>query len=553
MGNCNIPDNDPLNVECIVETPAATTDNSCQTTIGGTTSCPQTCNTSPWSLADMDSDSCYISDLVAQALAIGAADVNVYKLLGVHEQGKLVDITGNGSPISNGDIPNYPASNAFDKYITEWRSQQLGTQITASSYLGYDFGEIKLLYNDRNRYGIETFVRKDVATLKIKQGCNSQNRASQIRVERSSDGKKWFGVTVLSLPDCDGLVTLSFNKSVPSRWWRIRPVTFNGGSSDWWSVQALQMMDYEATQQNNIQDRLFLENRDRDYDTSAITVKGSYTPPEVQTYQSKYTQSGLFGGGDTYSIEVSFAAIVGLLGRPLVIGDIIQLPSQTQYSPTLQPILKYLEITDVAWSVNGYTPNWKPTLQRIIAEPLMASRETQDITGKLTQDIDSTGLVDIDDGSMDRAYQDYSNISQTVAADANSAVPERGEDYGDVTKLSPAMHEWQKQNPEIDVLKFDRRRMIYGIDGMPPNGLPYTEGDIYPVTPKNGDYHRLTYTHIGNDIAPVLYRWSGTKSRWIFMERDRRFQMKNTQPVLQEFLDPDASRINPHDINDKYK
>lgn len=553
MGNCNIPDNDPLNKECDAETAPPTTNNSCGTPIGGTTNCPKTCNTSPWDLASMDSDSCYISDVIAQALAIGAADINVYKLLGVHEQDKLVDITGNGISISSGDIPNYPASNAFDKYITEWRSQQLGTDVTANAFLGYDFGEIKLLYNDRNRYGIETFIRKDVATIKIKQGCNSQNRASKIRVERSNDGTKWFGVTILSLPDCDGLVTLNFNKSVPSRWWRIRPITFNGGSSDWWSVQALQLMEIEVTQLNNIQDRLFLENRDRDYDTSTITIKGSYTPPEIQTYQSKYEQSGLFGG-ETYSIEVSFAATVGLLGRPLVIGDIIQLPSQTEYTPSLQPVLKYLEITDVAWSANGYTPNWKPTLQRIIAVPVMASRETQDVMGKLTEDIDTTGLVDIDDGNIDKTYQDYSNISQTIAANANSAVPERGENYGDVTELSPEMYEWQKKYPDINIAKFDRNRTVYGIDAMPPNGLPYTEADQFPTSPKDQDYHRLTYTHINNSIAPRLYRYSGVKQRWIYMETDRRFEMKNTHPVLQEFLDPNTStRVNPHDINDKFK
>src|SRR6185437_2418733 len=169
MGSCNIPDSDPLNKECDIGASSTTTNNSCGTSIGGTTSCPQTCTTSPWNLAEMDSDSCYISDLIAQALAIGAADINVYKLLGVHEQGKLMDMTGNGTSISSGDIPNYVSSNAFDKYITEWRSQQLGTNVVASAYLGYDFGEIKLLYNDRNRYGIETYVRKDVATIKIKQ------------------------------------------------------------------------------------------------------------------------------------------------------------------------------------------------------------------------------------------------------------------------------------------------------------------------------------------------------------------------------------------------
>jgi hypothetical protein len=551
MGTCDIPDNDPLNKECVPSvTPTPTTNSSCSTSVLGGPPCPIDTVCSPWDLTQMSSDSCYNSDLIAQMLAISGATVNIYKLLGVHEQGKLVDLTGNGVAISSGDIPNYPAQNAYDKFITEWRSAQFGSDITRSAFLGYDFGEIKLS-NGRNRYGVETFVRQDVATIKLKQGCNANNRATKIRVERSGDGVKWFGVTMLDVPDCDGMVTLNFPHTVPSRWWRIRPVIFKGGSTDYWAVQALQFIDYEVTTVTNIQDRIFMENRDRDYATSPISLKGSYTPLEVISNQAKHGMSSLFGGTETYTIELSFAQIIAGLGRPIVIGDIIQLPSETQYSASLRPVLKFLEVINVTWSAGGYTANWIPTLVKIMAQPAIASQETQDIFGKLTETIDSSGLVDIDNGDNSKPYQDYTAVSDTIDAAANDQVPERGEDYADAA-LIDRDQDWLKTHPKYNVNKIDRNRTIFGIDAMPPNGLPYTEGNDLPdvASAKNGDYHRLTYTQLADNIPPRLYRFSSAKNKWIYMESDARFRMKNSKPLLQEFLDPTSSSLTkPQDMD----
>lgn len=550
MAACDIPDTNPLNLPCITATLTATPNTECVIGADGV-SCPTDPDCSPFSLTstELSSDSCLINSFISEALNIGSANINVFKLMGIYEQGTLLDLTGSGQAISSGDIPNYPASNAFDKFITEWRSAQIGAQVTSNAYIGYDFGPIRLA-NDRVRYGIDTLIKHDVASINLKQGCNSVNRVSQIRIERSNDGVKWFGAALLNVPDCDGMVQLNFARTVPSRWWRIRPLQFNGGPQDWWSVQALQLVDYEVTTVTNVQDRIFLENRDRQYNKSSVTIKGSYTPLSLQTFQSKFGMSQVFGSTETYSIEINFSDVVALLGRTIVIGDIIQLPSETQYSPTLKPVLKYLEVTDIAWSTNGYTPNWIPTLQRILAEPVIASQETQDILGKLTQDVDASGLVDIDNGDNTKAYQDYSSISQTIHADSNTNVPERGEDYADVTKLSPEVYEWAKQYKGLNMKKVDRNRTVYGIDAVPPNGLPFTQGDTYPINPNNGDYHRLTYSFINNNIPPMLYRWSAAKGRWIYMETDLRFEFKNTKPVLQEFLNPDVSTLtNPHNMN----
>lgn len=537
-GNCSFDENgNPI------ITPTPTNNNqSCVTTPSGLI-CPVMDNCSPWDLTESP-EACLISDLIDESLEIGGAVVNVYRLLGIHEQGSLQDLIGTGTSFSSGFLSNYSSANAFDKYITEWRSAQLGIDVVKSAFIGYDFGPIKL-DNGRNRYGIETAIKHDVSRINIKQGCDSINRVNKIRIERSNDGSQWFGVSVLNLPDCDGMVSIDFNRTVPSRFWRIKALSFNGGNNDYWSIQALQFVDYEKTNISNIQDRILLENRDRDYDETPRRMKGAYTPIDVVANQSKF---GMFQGGeDRYVIEVSFTGTIRALGRPFVIGDIIQLPSETQYTPTLAPVQKYLEITDVGWSVNGYTPTWVPTMLRLIAVPAIASQETQDLFGKLTRDVDDSGLVDIDNG-QNLVYQDNSSISQTISADANTMVPERGEDTSTITQFSEELLEFSDKHPHMNIGKANRKRTVYAIDALPPNGESYTEGDEFPsIAPIDGSYHRLTYNKIRKDIPPRLYRYSAKKKQWIYLETDRRFEAKNTKPRLQEFLDPEISSVTPTD------
>jgi len=72
----------------------------------------------PFQLDQLQKSNDFIEGVVEESLNIGGATLNVYNMLGVHEQGKLVDCTGKGNPIAGGSLPNYPSSHAFDKYVT---------------------------------------------------------------------------------------------------------------------------------------------------------------------------------------------------------------------------------------------------------------------------------------------------------------------------------------------------------------------------------------------------------------------------------------------------
>ena len=492
----------------------------------------------PWQLTNFDQEVCSIEQYVEESLNIGAAVVNVHKLLGIHEQKKLVDVTGIGKAISNGEHPNFEAKNAFDQYDTEWRSEQIGQDVVRKAYIGYDFGPIRL-DNGRVRYAIETFVKKNIATIRLKQGCGSKNRVTRIRLERSYDGEKWYGVSAIKIPDCEGLVTIHFKSTAPARYWRLRPLEFNGGENDYWAVKALQLSEHEKTHIRNIQDKIFLENRDRKYSKEPTRTKGSYAPVEYSAFLSKIGMNSPYNT-EQFIFEFSFRQIIRELGRPLVIGDIIQLPSETYFNTSLDPKLKYLEITNVAWATTGFTPQWVPTMLRAIAEPAMASRETQDIFGKLTEDFDEVGTSDINDGNRrNKKYQDIHDVSDTVASDANTQVPHRGQDYANKQKISEELRHWIDDNLDgKDPDRIDRIRPVWGIDGLPPNGEDFTEGEKFPDKPKDGEYHRITYDSIDRNLPPMLYRFSEAKNRWIYMETDQRFQFKETKATLTDFLNP---------------
>lgn len=497
-------------------------------------------------------DSCFIDSLVNESLNIGGAVLNVYKLLGVHEQCRTVDATGLGQPLSNGDAPGFPASNAFDVYATEWRSIQRGLGVTASAFIGYDFGEIKIDDQSRRRYGIEASVRKHITAVAIKQSSDSSKRVTRARIERSEDGVKWYGVSVVNLPDDDCLNTILFTDSVTMRFWRIRPIAFNGGETDYWGVQAVQMFhNYVATKENNIQDKIFLENRDREYSQESILLKGSYDLIDVTSELSKF---GIELPAQSIYMTVSFSACVAALGRPLIIGDIIEIPSEAQYSAELRRIEKWMEVTDVAWSTEGYTPGWQPTLLRVVLQPAYVSQETQDIFGDLAEQFISNehGLVSGGDGK-NPIFQDYSDVSQEIEQQAKEMVPESGRE------MSSTIRAWEEDEvqaataqglPHLQRIGLNPTG-LYVEDAMPPNNAPFTEGPEYPTSPSHGDYHRLTYEGLSKDVPARLYRYSSSKGRWIFLERDRRAEFDSSKPRLQEFLSSNTRREHTHIVRDK--
>lgn len=138
--------------------------------------------------------------------------------------------------------------------------------------------------------------------------------------------------------------------------------------------------NYSVLDPTNIQDLLFLENRDRVYDKNIYRLRGHYN---VQNLDFDLSQFGLFLNNDIIFINVHYNDMIDIVGRKLMVGDVLELPHQLDYNPLSETIpvalKRFYQITDANFSSEGYTQTWYPHLWRIKCEPLFNSQEFQDI------------------------------------------------------------------------------------------------------------------------------------------------------------------------------
>lgn len=455
---------------------------------------------------------------VEEQIEIAGAVVNLFKLLGVHEQGRLQDLIGEGNAIASSTAVGYVLTDGFTDDDLSWMSGEVGAAVL-TSFIGYNFGTKKSYYGTE-AYAPSAPVVQHITTIKIQQSATAANRVRQVRVERSNDGGlTWSRVDVVNLPNDGNLNEIAVRASAPAQMWRIVPTMFTGGVSDGWEVVRLQMFDYEVTRLDNVQDRILNENRDRAYAETSMKLKAHYDLIDVTTDFARFgielpTQ---------YIFTVSFNSMVSKLGRPVVIGDILEIPSELQYDSNLQPVKKYLEVTDTGWSASGFTPNWRPVVYKFHAQPLIASSQTRDVVGRNTDALiaDDDFLANI--GATNVAHD---NVSEEIGRVALDVVPEIGSNVTDLPMPTDA---------QPDIPRAYDPRGTYTSDGIPPNGETYTEDNTFPTTPADGDYHRLTYP-ASTGIPTKLYRYNGALGRWKYMETDMRYKTRSHKPTMHRML-----------------
>ena len=146
--------------------------------------------------------------------------------------------------------------------------------------------------------------------------------------------------------------------------------------------------EYDVLAPTNIQDLLFLENRDRTYDPNIYRLRGHYN---VQNLDFDLSQFGLFLNNDIIFITVHYNDMIELVGRKLMVGDVIELPHLLDYNPlkeTIPTALKrFMQVTDANFASEGFSQTWFPHLWRIKCEPLVDSEEfSQILNAPIDQD-----------------------------------------------------------------------------------------------------------------------------------------------------------------------
>jgi hypothetical protein len=155
--------------------------------------------------------------------------------------------------------------------------------------------------------------------------------------------------------------------------------------------------EYDSLNPLNIQDLLFLENRDRTYDPNIYRLRGHYN---VQNLDFDLSQFGLFLNNDIIFINVHYNDMIDIVGRKLMVGDVLELPHLLDYNPlneTIPVALKrFYSITDANFSSEGFSQTWYPHMWRIKCEPLVDSEEFSQILAEPINQDNYLGLWDKD-------------------------------------------------------------------------------------------------------------------------------------------------------------
>ena len=136
---------------------------------------------------------------------------------------------------------------------------------------------------------------------------------------------------------------------------------------------------YNTDDPFNIQDLLFLENRDRKYDPDIYLLRGVYNLSDIDFNLSQF---GLFLQNDTIFITFHITDTVEKIGRKIIAGDVIELPHLTdEYALNdLQYALKrFYVIEEVSRAAEGFSVTWYPHLYRAKCKPLVDSQEYKQI------------------------------------------------------------------------------------------------------------------------------------------------------------------------------
>ena len=266
---------------------------------------------------------------------------------------------------------------------------------------------------------------------------------------------------------------------------------------------------YDTEDPLNVEDLLFLENRNRNYDDDIYVMRGVYN---VQDIDFDLSQFGLFLNGDTLFITFHYNDMIDTLGRKLVAGDVLEFPNLKDYHPldtnNLIPkaLPRYYVIQDAAFAAEGFTPTWLPHLWRVKATPMAATQEFDDILNKpIDPDNPSSGTIE-DFVSMKNKDQE---INDAIVQQAEVEVPRSG--YDNTAFYVTATVDDEPVKPG-STPKVDGYLVGYMTgNNVPPNGLPVTPGVSFPANPSNGDYAlRLDY------FPNRLFRFDGT--RWVKVE-----------------------------------
>lgn len=212
----------------------------------------------------------------------------------------------------------------------------------------------------------------------------------------------------------------------------------------------------------DVQDVLFLENRDRVYDQDVYELRGVYNVGDTDFDLSQF---GLFLTNDTLFMTFHMNDMVTKIGRRLMAGDVVELPhllDELALDQSKQPIPKFYTVTDAARGSEGFSQTWYPHIWRVKLAPL---NDAQEYTNILGSNEDENSLA-----SLVSTYNQEMDVNTKIVAEAEAS---GGFDY------------------ESDHLFSNSAEQAPADPGY-VHGETLASGLSFPASPNQGDYFLRT-------------------------------------------------------------
>ena len=285
---------------------------------------------------------------------------------------------------------------------------------------------------------------------------------------------------------------------------------------------------YDELNPTNIQDLLFLENRDRKYDVDVYTHRAIYN---VQDIDFDLSQFGLFLSNDTLFMTVHINSIVKTIGRKPLAGDVVELPhlkDEHALNDASVALKRFYVIEDVSRASEGFSHTWYPHLYRLKLKQIYDGQEYKDILDLPADEESDTTLRDVLS-----TYDKEMQINNAVIAQAEVDAPLSGYETSHFYTVerkedgTVALEEIDGENLTSEIINSVEGRegysgylVNYG-DGEPPVGNVFGNGIQFPTTNEIGDYFLRT------DFLPNrLFRYDGSK--WVKVEDNVRMTLTNS-------------------------
>jgi len=313
--------------------------------------------------------------------------------------------------------------------------------------------------------------------------------------------------------------------------------------------------------ETQIQDMVFLENRDRKYDQDIYKLRGIYN---VQDIDFDLSQFGLFLSNDTLFLTIHIRSSVKSLGRKIMPGDVIELPhlkdeyAANDYSVALK---RYYVVEDVNRAAEGFTQTWYPHLYRLKLKQIMDSQEYKDILD-LPMDEEAPGEGTLRD--LLSTYEKEMQINEAVISEAEADAPKSGYDISHFYTLNTdndgRVELTTADETEIDASGIRETDEVQsppdrsGYSGYllgtedAPNGAAFGSGIGFPSENEEGDYFLRT------DFMPKrLFKFDGT--RWVKVQDGVRHTLTNTDArntVVTSFINnSNTNTIGGEEVTEK--